>query len=49
MTNHLVVLKKFLNFVRGDIVTDAQRITEILQSEHRKFVNKIQQFLAPKG
>lgn len=49
MANHLVVLKNFLNYIRGDIITDAETVHGILQSEHRKFVNKIQQFIAPKG
>ena len=49
MANHLVVLKQFLGYVRGDIIAGAEEIREILQSDHRKFVTKILQFLDPKG
>ena len=34
MDMHLVVVRSFGDFARGDIVTDAVRITEILNSEH---------------
>jgi hypothetical protein len=41
MAHHLVVTKKFLDFVRGDVIADAKRITEILATEYGKFVTKI--------
>jgi hypothetical protein len=41
MTHHLVVIKPFLNFVRGDIVADATKVDEILACEYRKFVTKV--------
>ena len=36
MINHLVVTKPFLNFVRGDIIADAAKISEILSTEYKK-------------
>jgi hypothetical protein len=41
MAHNLVVTKKFLTFVRGDIIADANRIGEILSTEYSKFVTKI--------
>ncbi len=41
MTHHLVVTKPFLNFVRGDIIADAIKMREILDTEHKKFVMKV--------
>jgi hypothetical protein len=41
MTHHLVVTKPFLDFVRGDIVVEANKIRDILSSEHMKFVIKV--------
>ncbi len=41
MINYLVVTKPFLNFVRGDIISDAAKMGEILASEYRKFVTKV--------
>jgi hypothetical protein len=41
MTHHLVVTKSFLNFVRGDIIADAAKISDILATEYRKFVTKV--------
>ena len=41
MTHHLVVSKSFLNFIRGDIITDADKIAKILSTEHKKFVTKV--------
>jgi hypothetical protein len=37
----LVVVKPFAGLVRGDIVTDAERITEILNSEHARSVVRV--------
>ena len=45
MTHHLVVLKPFLQYLRGDIITDANAVAGILATEHKKFVNKIAQAL----
>jgi hypothetical protein len=41
MTLHLVVMKPFLNFARGDIITEATQTKEILSTEYKKFVTKI--------
>ena len=38
---HLVVVKPFGIFARGDIVTDATRITQILNGEHARFVVRV--------
>jgi hypothetical protein len=38
MTLHLVVVRAFDGLARGDIVTDALRVTEILNSEHARSV-----------
>lgn len=42
-TTHLVVLKPFQSYTRGDIITDAKKVTEILGTEQKKFVTKIAQ------
>ena len=41
MAHHLVVTKPFLSFVRGDIIADAAKISEILSTEYKKFVTRI--------
>jgi hypothetical protein len=41
MIYHLVVAKPFLAFMRGDIIADATKISEVLGSEHEKFVTKV--------
>ena len=41
MDMHLVVVRSFGDFARGDIVTDAVRITEILNSEHAYSVVRV--------
>jgi hypothetical protein len=41
MANHLVVTRPFLNFVRGDLVTDPAKVAEILEGDHRRFVTKV--------
>jgi len=38
---HLVVVKPFASFVRGDIITDAARIAAILNSEHARGVVRV--------
>lgn len=45
MATHLVVLKPFLNYIRGDIISDAKKVVEVLESEQKKFVTKIVQTL----
>jgi hypothetical protein len=49
MANHLVVLKPFLNYVRGDMIADASKVREILSTEYKKFVTKIAVSKASKG
>jgi hypothetical protein len=41
MINHLVVTISFLNYVRGDIIADATKIDEVMDTEYRKFVTKV--------
>ncbi len=41
MTYHLVVTKPFLKFVRGDVIADVTKITNILAAEYKKFVIKV--------
>jgi len=49
MTHHLVVLKPFLNFVRGDIIAEAAKVGEILSTEYKKFVTKVVPATTSKG
>lgn len=49
MTYYLVVTRPFLNFTRGDIITDSVRIAEIMSSEYRKFIVKAAPPNAAKG
>jgi predicted nucleic-acid-binding Zn-ribbon protein len=41
MAHYLVVTKQFLNYVRGDVIAEATKISEILSTEHKKFVMKV--------
>lgn len=41
MQVHLVVVKPFDGFSRGDIIVDQTRIASILASEHARFVVRI--------
>ncbi len=41
MEMHLVVVRPFAGFARGDAVTDASRIAEILKSEHARNVVRV--------
>jgi hypothetical protein len=41
MDMHLVVVKPFGDHARGDIVTDATRINEILNNEHARSVVRV--------
>lgn len=45
MEMHLVVVRPFGGFTRGDTVSDDSRISEILQSEHARDVVRV---IAPK-
>lgn len=38
---HLIVKKAFLNFARGDIISDAVKIKKYLSAGYEKFVTKI--------
>jgi len=49
MIQHLVVLKPFLNFVRGDVIAEADTISTILDTEYKKFITKVALPNAPKG
>jgi hypothetical protein len=49
MTHHLVVTKPFLNFVRGDIIAEAMKVSEILSTEYKKFVTKVASPATSKG
>jgi hypothetical protein len=41
MQHHLVVTRPFLNFVRGNIITDATKVADILASDYRMFTIKV--------
>ena len=41
MDMHLVVIRPFEEFARGDIVTDTIRIDKILNSEHARSVVRV--------
>jgi len=41
MNIHLVVVRSFRGMSRGDVVTDAVQITEILNSEHARSVVRV--------
>jgi hypothetical protein len=41
MNTHLVVVRAFGGLSRGDVVTDAVQITEILNSEHARCVVRV--------
>lgn len=41
MPSHLIVLKPFLNFAKGDVISNADQVREILGSDHRRSVLKI--------
>jgi hypothetical protein len=49
MVQHLVVLRPFLDFVRGDVIVEADRIRKVLDTEHKKFITKVALPNAPKG
>jgi hypothetical protein len=49
MVHHLVVGKQFLGFVRGDVIADATKVYEILESEYKKFVTRVIAPNIPKG
>jgi hypothetical protein len=41
MIRQLVVTKPFHTFVRGDVIADATKISEIMATEHSKSVTKV--------
>lgn len=41
MDIHLVVVKPFAGFTRGDVVADAARIEEVLKGEHAPSVVRV--------
>ncbi len=41
MDTHLVVVKPFAGFARGDVVADIARINEILKGEHATAVVRV--------
>jgi hypothetical protein len=41
MTFHLVVLKPFGGYQRGDVITDASLVTKILAGAERSFVVRV--------
>jgi hypothetical protein len=41
MQHYLVVTRPFLNFVRGDIISDATKVSDILKTDYQKFVTKV--------
>jgi hypothetical protein len=41
MNMHLVVVRPFEDLMRGDIVTDVERISQILNSEHERSVVRV--------
>ena len=41
MQFHLVVVRPFATFSRGDIIADAAKISQILRSEHAHFVVRV--------
>lgn len=47
--HHLVVIKPFLGYVRGDIIDEVNKVTEILTTEYKKFVTTIARSNAVKG
>jgi hypothetical protein len=49
MTHHLVVTKPFLSFVRGDIIADASKVSDILSTEYKRFVTKFAPPTTSKG
>lgn len=43
MIQKLVVTKTFDGFVRGDVITDPDKIRQIMQSDHRHSVRPVAQ------
>jgi hypothetical protein len=41
MNIHLVVVKPFAGFARGDVITDLGRVQEVLRSERASYVVRI--------
>lgn len=49
MIQKLVVLKAFQVFVRGDVIADPAKISQILASDHKRFVRPVGQPASKKG
>jgi hypothetical protein len=49
MTIHLVVTKPFLGFVRGDVIADTAKVSQILASDYKKSVARVGSPVALKG
>jgi hypothetical protein len=49
MIHTLVVSKAFEGFVRGDIITEPNKILQIIQSDHKRFVRPVALSAASKG
>jgi hypothetical protein len=41
MTLHLVVIKPFLGFTRGDIIADVAKIQDIMSSDYKRCVRRV--------
>ncbi len=41
MLHYLVVIKPFLHYVRGDVITDKSRVSDILAGEYKRFATKV--------
>jgi len=41
METHLVVVRPFTGFARGDVIVDASRISDILRGEHAAKVVRV--------
>ena len=49
MTQILVVTKSFLQFTRGNIISDTSKIQAVLLSDHKRFVMKVSSQVPSKG
>ncbi len=49
MTMHLIVTKPFLGYVRGDIIDDVAKISQILTTGYKRFVVKVGSSATLKG
>lgn len=49
MVCYLFVKDPFLGHVRGDLITDIEKIRDILSSDHKRFVTRVALSQALKG